>query len=189
MRIAPRQLEIIRRAAMIHDIGKIGIPDTILTKPGSLTPRERAIIEQHPLIAVRILEKMTFLEQEIELVRHHHEKWNGQGYPDKLSGDSIPLGARIMAVADTFDALTSARSYRTSRTASDAIIILEDSAGYDFDPNVVQAMTSWLNSVSEQTDTALDQLMSDDLLNFQRQADDAGATMLTANAAVANATS
>ena len=107
MGIAPRQLEVIRRAAMIHDIGKIGVPDAILSKPGRLTPRERSIVEQHPLIAVRILEKMTFLEQEIDLVRHHHEKWNGQGYPDKISGGAIALGARIMAVADTFDALTS----------------------------------------------------------------------------------
>ncbi|GAI65208.1 unnamed protein product, partial [marine sediment metagenome] len=105
MKIAPEQIDVIRRAAMIHDIGKIGIPDAILSKPGKLTPRERSVIEQHPLIAVRILEKMTFLEQEIAIVRHHHEKWNGRGYPDGIPNTVIPLGARIMAVADTFDAL------------------------------------------------------------------------------------
>ncbi|MHC4510903.1 MAG: diguanylate cyclase, partial [Planctomycetota bacterium] len=106
IKMPPKQLEVLRRAAMIHDIGKIGIPDAILSKPGKLTPRERNIIEQHPLIAVRILGKMSFLEQEIDIVRGHHEKWNGQGYPEGLSNSSISLGARILAVADTFDALT-----------------------------------------------------------------------------------
>ena len=167
MGVPAGELELIRRAAMIHDIGKIGVPDSILSKPGRLTPRERSIVEQHPLIAVRILEKMTFLEQEVKLVRHHHEKWNGQGYPDGLSGSSIPLGARIMAVADTFDALTSTRSYRTSRSIGQAVTILTDSAGYDFDPKAVDGLVSWLNSVAEQLDTTLDQVTPDDLLNFK----------------------
>jgi len=187
MGIAPRELEVIRRAAMIHDIGKIGVPDAILSKPGRLTPRERSIVEQHPLIAVRILEKMTFLEQEIELVRHHHEKWNGQGYPDKLSGDSIGLGARVMAVADAFDALTSNRSYRASRSVAEAMTILADSAGYDFDPKVVEAISCWLSSIRKQLGKRLDELTPDDLLNFQRQADDSGAALPTADTAVANA--
>lgn len=167
MRVPAGELEVIRRAAMIHDIGKIGVPDSILSKPGRLTPRERSIVEQHPLIAVRILEKMTFLEQEVELVRHHHEKWNGQGYPDKLSGSSIPLGARIMAVADTFDALISTRSYRTSRSIGQAVTIMTDSAGYDFDQKAVGALVSWLNGVAEQLGKTLDQMTPDDLLNFR----------------------
>ena len=167
MGVPASELEVIRRAAMIHDIGKIGVPDSILSKPGRLTPRERSIVEQHPLIAVRILEKMTFLEQEVGLVRHHHEKWNGQGYPDGLSGSSIPLGARIMAVADTFDALTSTRSYRTSRSIGQAVTILTDSAGYDFDQEAVGALVSWLNSVAEQLGNTLDQVTPDDLLNFK----------------------
>lgn len=150
MKIAPRQLEVIRRAAMIHDIGKIGIPDAILSKPDSLTPHERAIIEQHPLIAVRILDKMSFLEQEVAIVRSHHEKWNGHGYPDRLSKDAIPLGARILTVADTFDALTSNRSYHNSRTVPEAIEILVDSSGYDFDPEVVKAIVSWVEKVRSQ---------------------------------------
>ena len=187
MGIAPRQLEVIRRAAMIHDIGKIGVPDTILSKPDQLTPRERSIVEQHPLIAVRILEKMTFLEQEIDLVRHHHEKWNGQGYPDGLSGDSIPLGARVMAVADTFDALISNRSYRKPRAVAEAMTILVDSAGYDFDPKIVDAMACWLNTISEKLGKRLDELTLDDLRNLRRQADDSGAALPTADTAVANA--
>ena len=150
MTIDPRQLEVIRRAAMIHDIGKIGVPDAILSKPDRLTPHERAIIEQHPLIAVRILDKMSFLEQEIAIVRSHHEKWNGHGYPDRLSNDEIPLGARILAVADTFDALTSNRSYHNSRSVNEAIEILVDSSGYDFDPEVVKALVSWVQKVRNQ---------------------------------------
>lgn len=169
MGMASSQTEVLRRAAMIHDIGKIGVPDSVLCKPGRLTPHERNIIEQHPLISVRILEKMTFLEQEVVLVRHHHERWNGQGYPDGLSGKSIPLGSRIMAVADTFDALTSKRSYRTSCSTAEAMTVLLDASGYDFDPNVVDAMSSWLDRVSLHFDKPLEDLSHDDSLNFQRE--------------------
>ncbi len=148
MNVGPRQLEVVRRAAMIHDIGRIGIPDAILFKPNRLTPHEHNIIKQHPLIAVRILGKMSFLEQEIGIIKAHHEKWNGQGYPDGVEGTAIPLGARILAVADAFDALTSNRSYHRSRTSAEAVRLLVDSAGYDFDPDVVTAMVSWIEQVS-----------------------------------------
>lgn len=150
MKIAPKQVEVIRRAAMIHDIGKIGIPDAILEKPSRLSPLERRIVEQHPLIAIRILEKMTFLHREIIIVRHHHEKWNGRGYPDGLSKTSIPLGARIMAVADTFDALTSPRSYHGSRSIAEAVEILVGSSGYDFDPDVVKSAVCWIEEMCRQ---------------------------------------
>ncbi len=170
MKIAPEQIETIGRAAMIHDIGKIGIPDAILSKPGKLTPRERTVVEQHPLIAVRILENMTFLEREIAMVRHHHEKWNGQGYPHGLSKTSIPLGARIMAVADAFDGLTSDRSYHNSRSLAEAMEILVDSSEYDFDPEVVKAMASWVEKVRGEMGSA-DQLMPEDLLDSQKHLD------------------
>jgi diguanylate cyclase (GGDEF)-like protein/putative nucleotidyltransferase with HDIG domain len=169
MKIAPKEIDVVRRAAMIHDIGKIGIPDAILSKPGKLTPHERKIVEQHPCIAVRILNKMTFLEQEIAIVRHHHEKWNGQGYPDGLSNTAIPLGARIMAVADTFDALTSNRPYHNIRTLDEAIEILVDSSEYDFDPQIVKGMVSWVEIVRSQLGEA--QLTSEDLLDSQRKLD------------------
>jgi diguanylate cyclase (GGDEF)-like protein/putative nucleotidyltransferase with HDIG domain len=149
MGMGPWVIEVIHNAAMLHDIGKIGVPDAILSKPGSLTRRERQIVAQHPLIAVKILEKMTFLEQELEIVRHHHEAWNGQGYPDGLAGTSIPLGARILAVADTLDALTSNRSYRQPRSVSEATGILLDSSGYDFDPCVVEAAMCWIDRVRD----------------------------------------
>jgi len=167
MKIAPAQIEVIRRAAMIHDIGKIGIPDTILSKPDVLTRHEHKVVEQHPLIAVRILSKMEFLGREMSIVRHHHEKWNGQGYPDGLSANSIPFGARIMAVADTLDALTSNRSYRQSRTVAEAIHILVDSAGYEFDPNVVKAAVNWIERISSQVGKTIEELTPEDLLNSQ----------------------
>jgi putative nucleotidyltransferase with HDIG domain len=180
MKIAPKQLEIIRRAAMIHDIGKIGIPDAILAKPGKLTPRERTIIEQHPLVAVRILDKMTFLEQEIAIVRHHHEKWNGQGYPDGLSNNSIPIGARIIAVADTFDALTSNRSYHNTRSLNEAIEILVDSSGYDYEPRAVKGMVAWVQNVCSQL--GVTQLTLEDLLDSQKQLDQSSMAPLVADA-------
>jgi len=180
MKIAPKQLEIIRRAAMIHDIGKIGIPDAILSKPDKLTPHERAIIEQHPLVAVRILDKMTFLEQEIAIVRHHHEKWNGQGYPDGLSNNSIPIGARIMAVADTFDALTSNRSYHNARSLNEAIEILVDSSGYDYEPRAVKGMVAWVQNVCSQL--GVTQLTPEDLLDSQKQLDQSSMAPLVADA-------
>jgi diguanylate cyclase (GGDEF)-like protein/putative nucleotidyltransferase with HDIG domain len=169
MEIAPKQIEVIRRAAMIHDIGKIGVPDAILSKPDTLTRRERNVVEQHPLIAVRILSKMEFLEQEIAIVRHHHEKWNGQGYPDGLSATPIPLGARIMAVADTLDALTSNRSYHKSRSVAEAIEILVDSSSYDFDPKVVEGLVNWLEKISNQLGKKKEQLTPHDLVGSQER--------------------
>ncbi|MBN2181869.1 MAG: diguanylate cyclase [Sedimentisphaerales bacterium] len=170
MNIHQKQQEIIRRAAMIHDIGKIGVPDAILSKKKRLTMHERGIIEQHPLIAVRILEKMSFLEQEVSIVRCHHEKWNGQGYPDGLSHSAIPIGARILTVADTFDALTSERSYHQSLSVNEAIKTIVNASGYDFDPDVVKAFVEWVETIRSQSDLA-EQLTPADLLNSQVQSE------------------
>jgi HD-GYP domain-containing protein (c-di-GMP phosphodiesterase class II) len=167
MKISPGDTEVIRRAAMIHDIGNIGIPDVILSKPAELSPHERKIIEQHPLIAVRILDKMSFLKHEVAIIRAHHEKWNGQGYPDGISKTKIPIGARILAVADTFDALISDRSYHHPRPVEEAIGILTDSSGYDFDPDAVNAMVMWVREIQKQHKNA-DQLTSEDLLASQK---------------------
>jgi diguanylate cyclase (GGDEF)-like protein/putative nucleotidyltransferase with HDIG domain len=162
MGLFTKQIEIIRHAAMLHDIGKIGVPDAILFKPNTLTSRERSVMERHPLIAVRILEKMTFLERELDIIRHHHERWNGQGYPDGLAGMSIPLGARILTVADALDAITSHRSYRQSRSVSEAVEILADSAGYDFDPGVINGLICWMNTILDGAGS-LERLTPDDL--------------------------
>lgn len=164
MELGPKYVDLIHRSAMIHDIGKIGIPDAILFKPEHLTPHERRIIEQHPVIAVRILEKMSFLENEIAIVRHHHEKWNGHGYPDGLARTAIPLGARIVAVADTFDALTADRAYHSSRSVSEALRLLKDACGYDFDLTVVIALAAWVEGVAQRLGTSMDNVKVDDLL-------------------------
>jgi diguanylate cyclase (GGDEF)-like protein/putative nucleotidyltransferase with HDIG domain len=164
MDLGPKHVDLIRRSAMIHDIGKIGIPDAILFKAGPLTPHERRIIEQHPLIAVRILEPMSFLEREVAIVQHHHEKWNGQGYPDGLARTAIPLGARIVAVADTFDALTSHRTYHAPRCICDALRILRDSADYDLDPAGVEALLTWIAGVGKRLGKASEELTVEDLL-------------------------
>jgi putative nucleotidyltransferase with HDIG domain len=181
MKVPFKEIDIIRRAAMIHDIGKIGIPDAILSKPDRLTPRERSIIEQHPLIAVRILEKMSFLEQEVAIVRGHHEKWNGQGYPDGLSETSIPLGARILAVADTFDAITSDRAYHNSRPLENALEILIDSSEYDFDSDVVKNLVSWIGKMRKQIDKS-DNISPEDILNVQKQHDNSYTAELVSGA-------
>jgi len=186
MEISLKQLGVLRRAAMIHDIGNIGIPDVILSKPARLTPHERRIIEQHPLIAVRILEKMSFLEQEVAIVRSHHEKWNGQGYPDGLLSTSIPIGARILAVADTFDALISDRSYHNSRPIAEAIDILTDSSGYDFDPDAVNALAMWVRKVHKQQGN-VDQLTAEDLLGSQNHSDNRSMAELVAEACAVDA--
>lgn len=164
MDLGPKHVDLIRRAAMIHDIGKIGIPDAILAKPDDLTPAEREVIEQHPIIAVRILEKMSFLEHEIAVVRHHHEKWNGQGYPDGLARTAIPLGARVIAVADTFDALTAARAYHASRSIAEALRMLMDSAGYELDPDGVAAMVAWFEAIAKKLGKQIDRLTLKDVL-------------------------
>ena len=181
MKVPSKEIDIIRRAAMIHDIGKIGIPDAILSKPDRLTPRERSIIEQHPLIAVRILEKMSFLEQEVAIVRGHHEKWNGNGYPDGLTETSIPLGARILAVADTFDAITSDRAYHNSRPLENALGILIDSSEYDFDAEVVKNLVSWIAKIRKQFDNP-DNITPEDIINAQKQHDNSYTAELVAGA-------
>jgi len=188
MNVGPRQTEVIRRAAMIHDIGKIGVPDAIISKPENLTARERKIIEEHPIIAVRILSKMSFLEREVAIVRHHHEKWNGQGYPDGLSGTSIPMGARIMAVADAFDALTSSRSYRDSRSVIEVMKILADSSGYEFDAEAVKGLLSWVEKVAGELNRPLEKLTVEELLQSRKQFDQTAEELFVNDPALSNST-
>ncbi len=138
MGMNPVQVSDLEIAALLHDIGKIGIRDSILCKPGRLTHDEYDIIKTHPVISGKILEPVDFLKSLIPVIRHHHERFDGAGYPDNLSGDKIPLGARIIAVADTFDAMTSDRAYRKGLPPDVAKQELLDNSGTQFDPNIVQ---------------------------------------------------
>lgn len=129
----------IEYAALMHDIGKIGIDETILHKPGKLTPEEREIIKRHPAIGNRIIAPVAFLSPVAPMVLYHQEWFNGQGYPEGLSGEEIPLGARIVAVIDAYDAITSDRPYRKALSREIAIEELNKGAGVQFDPKVVKA--------------------------------------------------
>jgi HD-GYP domain-containing protein (c-di-GMP phosphodiesterase class II) len=122
---------------LLHDIGKIGISDAILLKPGPLSPEEWVIMRSHPEIGRQILESIPFLRDAIPVVHHHHERWDGTGYPLGLSGPAIPLGARIFALADAFDAMTFDRPYSTAISLEAARDRIRDSAGTHFDPGVV----------------------------------------------------
>jgi len=126
-------------ASLLHDVGKIGAPDHILKKPGKLTPAEYRIMQEHPLRGDELLTPLSWLAAARLGVRHHHERIDGSGYPDGLAGEAIPLVARIIAVADTFDAVTSRRSYREAGGIERALGVLKEAAGSQLDPAVVEA--------------------------------------------------
>ena len=132
-------------AALLHDLGKIGIPDSVLNKEGSLTQKEREIIREHPSVGGNILKRAPQLDTIIPAVLFHHERWDGAGYPDGLSGESIPLFARILAVADAFDAMTSDRPYRDAMTLDAALLELQANAGKQFDPLLAEAFVRKLS--------------------------------------------
>jgi diguanylate cyclase (GGDEF)-like protein len=136
------ELEIVRHAAELHDVGKVAIPDEILAKSGPLTPEEWTFVRRHTLAGERIISAAPALTPVARLVRSSHERWDGAGYPDRLAGDSIPLGARIIAVADAFDAMTSGRPYRAATTHQEALAELQRCAGTQFDPAVVAAFVA-----------------------------------------------
>ena len=136
MGLEPEAREDLRWAAILHDIGKIGIPDTILCKPGRLTDEEFAIIKRHPDRGVDILRHLASLAHILPAIRHHHERWDGRGYPLGLRGEDIPLLARIIAVGDTFDAITSTRAYRVARSPAEALGEIERVAGTQLDAHI-----------------------------------------------------
>jgi len=132
--------ERIHIGAHLHDIGKIGIPDAILNKPGKLTEEEFDTIRQHPEIGGTIVGKIKVFRSVSDIVRHHHERFDGKGYPDGLCGEEISLGARIVAVADSFDAMTTMRTYRSAFGVCEAIEEMERCGGSQFDPNIVEIL-------------------------------------------------
>lgn len=135
--VEDKDLERIRLGGMLHDIGKIGIPEHVLNKPGRLNDDEYDIIKSHPTLGVNILGKVEFLEAVVPIIKHHHERYDGKGYPDRLKGDEIPYLARIVSITDTFDAMTTNRPYRKALTVEEALHEIERCKGTQFDPQLV----------------------------------------------------
>jgi HD-GYP domain-containing protein (c-di-GMP phosphodiesterase class II) len=142
--MSPDQLRLLRYGAAFHDIGKLAVPESILAKPGPLTGPERQQIEQHTLVGERILAPVSFLAPVLPHVRHAHERWDGGGYPDRLAGERIPLGARIIFACDAYDAMTTDRPYRRRMDPADAREELLRCSGTQFDPHVVEALIAVL---------------------------------------------
>ena len=138
------ELEELELAAQLHDIGKIAVPDDVLHKPGPLTDSDWSLIQQHTIVGQRILSASPALRRVGEIVRATHERWDGSGYPDRLGQDDIPLAARVIAVCDAFDAMTSTRAYRPPLTVAEAIAELERCSGQQFDPKLVAVFTAAL---------------------------------------------
>lgn len=130
--------EAIIAAAHVHDLGKVGAQDGSLKKPSALSPEERRAIEEHPVVGAEIVSRLEVYKQSVDIIRHHHERWDGSGYPDGLAGEAIPLGSRIIAVADAFDAMTSERVYRPAMSIESALAELRRGQGTQFDPQIVE---------------------------------------------------
>lgn len=140
MGLAAKEIEVLRDACELHDLGKIGVDDSILSKPSSLTPEEWEQIKRHPQTAAQILEPLTFLNGAIDIIRQHHEHYDGSGYPEGRKGSDILMGARIIHVADAYEAMRSARSYRKiPLTRQEAVAEIRKHSGTQFDPKVVEA--------------------------------------------------
>jgi HD-GYP domain-containing protein (c-di-GMP phosphodiesterase class II) len=155
MHLAPQELEDIRIGALLHDIGKIGIGDSVLQKPGKLTNEEFALVQQHPTIGRRILEGVQGFQDYLSIVELHHENWNGTGYPWGLRAEATPLGARIVHVADAYDAMTSDRPYRRGMSLEQAIHVLRQYAGTQFDPTIVPLFVNLMAFVQESPSAAV----------------------------------
>jgi putative nucleotidyltransferase with HDIG domain len=152
MRVSDSELEALEWGGLLHDVGKIGVPDDILRKPEKLNKQERMTMNSHPVWGAEIIAPVTKLAAELPIIRHHHEWYNGSGYPDRLIGDEIPKLARILHVADAFEAMTAQRPYRmTPLTIEQAVHELRKFAGIQFDPVIVDAFmqTHWVEGVSD----------------------------------------
>ena len=160
------QLVQVRMGSILHDIGKIGVPDSILNKPSSLTPQEFEIMKRHPQMGAKMLEGITFLEPALPYVLYHHERYDGKGYPVGLSGEDIPVEGRLMAVVDTFDAITSDRPYRQNLGYQKAVQELTDYAGTQFDPKIAQALVqTWLKGEIDQSRLEVKSILQKSLIS------------------------
>jgi diguanylate cyclase (GGDEF)-like protein/putative nucleotidyltransferase with HDIG domain len=155
MQLSPEDIDAVRTGSLLHDIGKLGVPEYVLLKPGRLTDDEFEKIKRHPVIGADILSPVNFPWPVIAIVKHHHEKWDGSGYPDGLKGENIPLVARILAVADVYDALTSSRTYRRAWDNKQAKEHIRAASGTHFDPMVVEAFLQVADRVAQQIDSRM----------------------------------
>jgi putative nucleotidyltransferase with HDIG domain len=149
MGLPREQVAIIARGAFLHDIGKMAIPDNILRKPGKLDERETTVMQEHCYHGYQMLKKIPFLDEATEIVYSHQERYDGTGYPRRLKGNEIPLGARIFSIADTLDAITSDRPYRPARSLTAARKEIQEWAGRQFDPEVVQVFQKMPDEIFE----------------------------------------
>jgi len=145
LNLPKKELEEIKLAATFHDIGKIGIHDRILNKPGRLSEEEYAKIKKHPVLGANLFSNIEELKNVSKIIRYHHEWYNGEGYPDRLAGEKIPLGSRIISIADAYQAMTSDRPYRKALSKREAIAELKSCAGSQFDPEIVMVFIRMLN--------------------------------------------
>jgi putative nucleotidyltransferase with HDIG domain len=149
MGLSPERVRDIRIAGLLHDIGKVSVSESVLNKPGRLTKREFASIKDHPIVGTSLVSQVKGFERLAPIVRHHHERFDGKGYPDGFAGEQIPLEAHILSVADVFDAMTHERSYRKALSREQAIAELERGAGTQFDPAVVKAFLALVKRPGE----------------------------------------
>jgi HD-GYP domain-containing protein (c-di-GMP phosphodiesterase class II) len=140
--LSESEMRTIKYAAVLHDVGKLAIPDNILNKSDALTADEWRIMRNHPVICFKLLKEIPFLEEASRLILSHHEKYDGTGYPYGLRGEGIPLGARLLAIADAFDNMTTERIYRKAMSKKDAILEINKYAGTQFCPKAAKAFTS-----------------------------------------------
>jgi HD-GYP domain-containing protein (c-di-GMP phosphodiesterase class II) len=150
MKLGGPDAALILSAARVHDIGKIALPDTILNKPGLLTDEERVLMQTHPVRGAEVLARQKDFVRGVAIVLHHHEAWDGSGYPHGLKGVEIPFGARVIAVADSFDSITSDRPYRRGMSVAQAVDVLRQGRGQQWDPQVVDA---FLLSIADQLES------------------------------------
>jgi putative nucleotidyltransferase with HDIG domain len=149
MGLNQQQIEQIRVAGLLHDVGTLSIPSDVLNKPGLLSEEERQIMNQHPVLGAQLLRPIRALRDICEILENHHERWDGTGFPKGLKGEEIPLPARIVAVVDSYHALISERPYRKAMPQDEAIKILKEGAGHQWDPFLVDIFTAVLRSLRE----------------------------------------
>jgi putative two-component system response regulator len=164
--LSNEHLRDVELGGILHDIGKIGVPESILWKPGALTPEEKAIMSKHPVTSAEIIGDLKGLWRAREYVKHHHEYYDGTGYPDGLEGETIPIGSRIILVSDAYDAMTTDRPYRQAIGHDKAIAELKKMAGKQFDPKVVEALLAFIGDDGREIDRILAEEFPDSFIGL-----------------------